>query len=734
MPTILKVAVAVPIRLVFDYLPPAEVDIDDLCPGQRILVPFGPRNRTGFLLGIEQDAEIDTSRLKKVTSIIDKRPLQSEEDLKLLVWASRYYHHPIGEVIAVAWPTLLRKGKAAEMTLDTRLALAAPEEIVRSRLAGNAHRQKTLVDLLAAHPEGVLKTRLNQLEWNWRGTARNLLKRNLIKTLAGGSARPCEFVVTGPRFDLNPEQEKAVKAIRAELDSFRIFLLEGITGSGKTEVYFRIIQSVLESGRQAMILLPEISLTPQVEARFKARFNSPIALFHSGLSEQRRKNSWLQCAKGQAPILLGTRSAVFTPLKAPGLIILDEEHDTSFKQQEGFRFSARDIALKRAQQLNIPVILGSATPSLESLHNAERGQYRHLTLSVRAGDARPPSIQVLDVRKQPLTEGLSPQLIKAIKTTLAGNQQVLLFINRRGYAPRLICHSCGWVAQCQRCDTSLVIHSRRGILQCHHCGHQRRIPATCENCSCDDLRPLGLGTERIEQILEKIFPESTISRLDRDSTRRKGSLERTLEDVRTGKTDILIGTQMLAKGHHFPNVTLAGILDSDSGLFSTDFRTTEKLAQLLIQVAGRAGRTKSRGTVIIQTRHPEHPMLVSLISGGYPRFANDALAERKLVGLPPFTFQALFRAESTDPEHPLTFLSHLRQSAEVAADREVEILGPVPAPMARRAGHYRYQLLLQANQRSTLHRQVSHLLSTIEKIPGQRRVKWSIDIDPVDLF
>ena len=396
-----------------------------------------------------------------------------------------------------------------------------------------------------------------------------------------------------------------------------------------------------------MVLLPEISLTPQLESRFRKRFDTDIAVFHSGLTEPFRCNAWIRMSRGEASVLLGTRSAVFTPLKNPGLIILDEEHDISYQQQEGFRFSARDIAIKRAQQLRIPVVLGSATPSLESMFNVEKGRFTHLQLRRRTGKALPPAVQLLDIRKQHLAEGLSTRLIQTIKATLARDEQILLFLNRRGYAPTLTCNACGWVARCHHCDSNLVIHSRDNCLRCHHCGYQQTVPANCCQCQSEQLQPLGSGTERVEQILSRIFPDVSIARIDRDSTRRKGRLAKFISEVIDGKVNILLGTQMLAKGHHFPNVTLVGILDTDCGLFSTDFRALERLAQLIVQVSGRAGRANKPGTVVLQTRHPDHPLLRTLICSGYQGFAQDVLAERKAVGLPPFSYQALLRAESS---------------------------------------------------------------------------------------
>ncbi|MGH8477058.1 MAG: primosomal protein N' [Methylococcales bacterium] len=734
MTTILKVAVPVPLRSVFDYLPPPGVLLEDLIPGQRILIPFGPKTLCGCLLAIAEDTHIDAARLKAATAVLDRRSLQSESDLKLLIWASRYYHHPIGEVIASAFPVLLRKGQSATGSFETRWFAAARIEEIHAKIPSRAHRQRSLIDLFETHPEGVQQRALNGLGWNWRPTARVLLQRNLIEQRIMTEIERTAPEVARPDFELNREQQQAVDRIRFDLDHFEIFLLEGITGSGKTEVYFRVIETVLAARKQIMVLVPEITLTPQLETRFESRFKLPIAIFHSGLTEEKRKNSWLQMVEGRSAILLGTRSAVFTPLKWPGLIILDEEHDLSFKQQEGFRFSARDIAIKRAQALDIPVVLGSATPSLESIQNANLGRYQHLRLPLRTGSARPPSIRVLDIRKQPLAGGLAPGLVQEIKKTLARNEQILLFINRRGYAPTLICHQCGEVARCRRCDSNLVVHAESRKLRCHHCLAERAMPKICESCASEKLLALGLGTERVEQVLEKIFPNAKIARIDRDSTRRKGSLKQALDHIESGKTHILVGTQMLAKGHHFPNVTLVGLLDTDSGLFSTDFRGTERLAQLIVQVAGRAGRARKPGTVIIQTRHPEHPLLEALIRRGYAGFAKDALVERKQIGLPPFSFQALFRAEGTDPDIAHAFLENIRVIAESRNNPGIEILGPAPAPMAKRIGRYRFQLLFQARRRGYLHDHLGWLLARLPDVPGLSRVRWSIDIDPVNLF
>ncbi len=437
--------------------------------------------------------------------------------------------------------------------------------------------------------------------------------------------------------------------------------------------------------------------------------------------------------RGESAILLGTRSAVFTPARALGLIILDEEHDTSFKQQDGFRFSARDVAVMRAHFARVPVLLGSATPSLESLHNVQQGRYALLTLPLRAGNAAEPHFQVLDIRAQRLNEGLSAQLAGRITATLERGEQALLFVNRRGYAPTLICHECGWVAPCRHCDSHLVIHAQERRLRCHHCGLEQPLPQVCPDCGKEGLQPLGLGTERVEAVLNELFPAARVARIDRDSTRRKGSLQRLLKEIHDGHVNILIGTQMLAKGHHFPGVTLVGILDVDAGLYSTDFRAGERTAQLIIQVAGRAGREEKPGTVILQTRHPGHPLLKALVQKGYPEFARACLLVRQTAGLPPYAHQALWRAEAPDNLVAQQFLMAIAGLAG-RTTTAVQVLGPVPAPLARRGNRYRWQLLLQSERRGSLHALIDHLLAGMPAIALARKVRWSIDVDPVDLF
>ncbi len=557
-----------------------------------------------------------------------------------------------------------------------------------------------------------------------------LLRRGRAAVLPEGAAAgplpPADFAPA-----LNAAQAGAV-AVVAEAQGFRAFLLQGVTGSGKTEVYLRLIEQVAARGAQTLVLAPEIGLTPQLVARFERRLKAPIALMHSGLTERERVNNW-RAARAGAPVVLGTRSAVFAPLKNPGLIILDEEHDASFKQQDGFRYHARDVAIVRAQRADIPVLLGSATPSLESLHNARRGRYRLLSLPQRACGAAHPALRLVDVRGQALQGGLSAPLLEAVGEHLRRGEQVLLFLNRRGYAPLLMCHACGWSAQCERCDARLVLYlDRARALHCQHCGAQRARPEHCAACRSTELRVLGYGTERVEQTLRERFPAAEVLRIDRDSTRRKGALQDLLTRAQRGRAQILIGTQMLAKGHHLPNVTLAGILNADQGLFGADFRAAERMAQLIVQVAGRAGRADKPGRVLIQTHHPAHPLLTALIRDGYAAFAEAALAERAQAQLPPYSSLALLRAEAVKPGAPLEFLHAASAAAQAPAG--VRLLGPVSAPMARRAGRHRAQLLVQTARRADLQRFLDAWMPRLEAMKAARKVRWSLDVDPVEML
>jgi primosomal protein N' (replication factor Y) len=568
--------------------------------------------------------------------------------------------------------------------------------------------------------------------------------RAALRTLASrGWIEPCRiqpnpsFESSGPALakpELNPHQRSAVESVQKAFGGFRAFLLEGVTGSGKTEVYIHLLLSLVTSGRQALVLVPEIGLTPQLLRRLGDRVPAPMVTLHSALSAGERERGWRRAAAGEVSLVVGTRSAVFVPLPRLDLIVVDEEHDLSFKQQDGFRYSARDLAVRRAQKTGCPVVLGSATPSLETLHNARSGRYRLLELPERAGGARPPELVTADIRSQPLRAGLSRALIGLMREQMANGNQVLLFLNRRGFAPVLTCHDCGWVGDCPHCDARLTLHLRANRLWCHHCGLARPVPGECPDCRGTDLRPLGRGTERLESELNELFPDTPLVRVDRDSTRRKGELERLLGAARRGEIPLLLGTQMLAKGHHFPGVTLVGILDLDQGLYGADFRAPERMAQLIVQVAGRAGRAERPGRVVLQTRHPDHPLLLRLQRQGYGLFATAALEERRQAALPPFSHQALMRAESRDQSAATGFLRRAAAEASNLKGKQVLVLGPVPAPMERRGGRYRAHLLVQSESRPVLQSFLTSWLIGVRALTGGSRVRWSVDVDPQEML
>ena len=531
----------------------------------------------------------------------------------------------------------------------------------------------------------------------------------------------------------NPDQVQALQIIKQSRQTFSVFLLEGITGSGKTEVYLQSIEPLLMQGKQILILIPEIALSPQTIARFSQRFDTLVSVLHSNLTEKQRTQSWLAAQSGMARIIIGTRSAVFTPCPHLGMIIVDEEHDPSFKQFEGFRYSARDVALKRAQLCNIPIILGSATPSLESLHNIQRNQYKHLLLHNRAGCATRPKLQLIDIKQQTLTQGFCPDVIKLIQHHLAQKQQVLLFLNRRGFAPLLTCHACGWIAQCKRCDAQLTWHQESASLRCHHCQASYTKPDSCPECNELQLIPIGAGTERVADTLSSLFPQTPIIRIDSDTTKKRGSLQEKLMAIKQQQATLLVGTQMLAKGHHFPNLSLVVILDADSGLYSIDFRAEERMSQLLLQVAGRAGRVTQQGQVIIQTRHPEHPLLQAIVAQNYQDIAQYCLNQRQSSALPPFSHLALIRAQAQKPQLAMNFLTEVRALAEtLPLINSIQLLGPIPALMTKRAGYYRAQLLLSAKQRQHLHPFIDQLLQAIDTLKTRNQVRWSLDIDPIE--
>lgn len=649
------VALPVPLPRTFDYLLPDGMPVKAGC---RVRVPFGKQERIGIVTAVSERSELPLDELKPVAEVIDAEPVFSASVWRLLLWAADYYHHPIGDVLFHALPIVLRQGKPASATpMWYWFATEQGQAVDINSLKRSPKQQQALAALRQGK---IWRHQVAELEFN--DAALQALRGKGTAELASEAPAIADwrtsFSVPGERLRLNTEQATAVGAIHSASDSFSAWLLAGITGSGKTEVYLSVLENVLAQGRQALVMVPEIGLTPQTIARFRHRFSAPVEVLHSGLNDSERLSAWLKAKNGEAAIVIGTRSSLFTPFKDLGVIVIDEEHDSSYKQQEGWRYHARDLAVWRAHSEQIPIILGSATPALETLHNVRQGKYRQLKLTKRAGNARPAQQHVLDLKGQQLQAGLSPALIGRMRQHLQADNQVILFLNRRGFAPALLCHDCGWIAECPRCDSYYTLHQAQHHLRCHHCDSQRPIPRQCPSCGSTHLVPVGLGTEQLEQALGPLFPDIPISRIDRDTTSRKGALEQYLADVNRGGARILIGTQMLAKGHHFPDVTLVSLLDVDGALFSADFRSAERFAQLYTQVSGRAGRAGKQGEVILQTHHPEHPLLQTLLYKGYDAFAEQALAERQSMQLPPWTSHVLIRAEDhNNQQAPLFYNS-----------------------------------------------------------------------------
>ena len=729
---ILRVAINAPLSRLFDYLPP-ESGLP--APGCRIQVPFGRQVQTGLVMEIAAKSDVPVARLKNATHAIDESSILDEADRWLIQFTSNYYHHPIGEVVAAALPALLRQGNALNTVIRkisvTPAGASADIDTIRKR----APRQAELL-LLIQDAESVSFVELDEAMPGWRRVKKSLIDKSLLEEFTivdeDDSTERLANVeqVKGPT--LNADQTAALQAIRQH-DGFQVSLLDGVTGSGKTEVYLHLIQEQISSGRQVLVIVPEIGLTPQLVSRFQKRLGMEPVLMHSALSDSARLAAWRAARNGSAPLIVGTRSAIFASLKTPGLIIVDEEHDSSLKQQEGLRYSARDLAVVRGKYLDIPVVLGTATPSLESLQRCKDSAYQHLLLPTRAGKAVPPLLRLVDLTRHHSDDGLSEPVIAAIGRNIEQGGQILVFLNRRGFAPTLICSGCGHVAECNRCDARMTVHANSNRLMCHHCGAARAIDVQCQECG-SAYRALGQGTERLEVSLRSRFPQQTITRIDSDSTRLKGTMSKALAMATSGETQILVGTQMLSKGHHFPNLTLVVVINADQGLFSTDFRGAERLAQSLVQVAGRAGREKRQGEVIIQTGFPEHPFWNALFSGGYEKVSQSALEERQSAAWPPFGRLALLRAAATRREDAHAFLGMARAIAEGMQIAEVRILGPVSAPMERKAGRYRAQLLLQSNQRGKLHGMLRHLRTSLESNSASRKVRWSIDVDPIELF
>jgi len=731
---ILRIAINTPLRRLFDYLPPPGCKSDLLVPGQRLRVPFGKsKEKTGLLAGIAANSEIEPRKLKHAIELIDDNPLFDANHLQFLKWASDYYHHPIGEVILGTLPKLLSNGSPA-IKKHARYWRSIPGNKNQSDdLPANASLKKAILNLVNEHPDGITEETIRRSFKNWRNPLYSLAEQGWVETFSREMPANKHDSLLKNIIQLNIEQQNAVAAIVGAGNNYKAFLLNGITGSGKTEVYLHCIKELADQGLQALVLLPEIALTPQFIERFKSGLNTNTGVLHSGLTDRERMETWLGARDGSINIIIGTRSAVWTPFKRLGIIIVDEEHDFSYKQHEGFRYSARDLALYRAHQNNIPVILGSATPSLESIQNVTNKRYQEIKLTKRTGTALLPDINILDIRSCSMDGALSRPLLEIIQHHLRQNRQVLLFLNRRGYAPVMMCHDCGWIAKCPRCNIQMTYHKHINKLCCHHCQHQEKIPGTCPECSNQKIIEIGHGTQRLTETLEKNFPEAKIIRIDRDSTRRKGVMQSMLDDAQKGNIDILIGTQMLAKGHHFPKVTLVGIIDADRGLYSADFRASERMAQIVMQVSGRAGRADNPGTVIIQTHHPDHPLLKTLAGHDYAKLSKLLLEERRQTNLPPFSYQVLLRAEA----HQQNKISHFLHDARKLLPenhKHLQVFGPINAPIEKKAGNFRMQLLLQMPDRRHLRNLLDTWVPALESLASGRKVRWSLDVDPQDML
>jgi primosomal protein N' (replication factor Y) (superfamily II helicase) len=724
MPSVLRIALPVPLPTLFDYLPPTA---GEAAPGSRVLVPFGRGKAVGVVVETDVSTTIGSTRLKRALRVLDEAPLLDPELMQTLAWAADYWLGAPGEAYANALPLLLREDKPLP---ETREAIWQLTIAGRSALDAGSRRGGSLALLQALSSGPLSAAELDVSLADWRSAARRLIEAALIERDELAPAATANPMTNAPA--LHAEQEAAVDAIADSFGRFQPFLLDGITGSGKTEVYLALIQRTLAEGKQALLLVPEIGLAPQTVRRLRERLGVPIEVLHSNLAEGERARAWLRMRSGDAKVVLGTRSAVFTPLPQAGLIIVDEEHDGSYKQQEGFRYHARDLALVRARALNVPVVLGSATPSLESLANVEAGRYQALHLRSRPSAAHPPQVQIVDMRAQRLEHGLSPALLHAVGETVTRGEQVLVFRNRRGYAPVLFCHGCGWHAECPRCEHPLTLHAAWRRLVCHHCDQQSPVPTACPVCGSTELKPQGQGTERLEEALIAHFPQIPVLRIDRETTRRRDAFEQLLDNLQTDAPAILVGTQMLAKGHDLPNLTLVAIVGVDEGLLSVDFRAGERLAQLVVQVAGRAGRARKPGRVVLQTHHPDHPLLRSLLAQGYAAAAKELLAERRQTGLPPYGHQVLLRCEAHERATVDAFLSEA--NAALPATDTLQVAGPMPAPMPLRAGRQRGQLLIESTSRKHLHAAMRPWSLQLAQLPSARKVRWSLDVDPIDLY
>ncbi len=721
---IVRVALPVPIPQLFDYSCESATTEDI---GRCVRVGFGRRQETGVIVDLPAESDIDPTRLKPVEHLLRDVPPLPADWLDLTAFVARYYHVPQGEVIALALPPDLRRANDVDdADTDPLLALTPAGHQAHHEGGRPSRARKLLTRIEAAGP-----TRKSVVRgWEDGQACADLLRRQWVYAVR--PQNPARTAGTPPK--LTDEQQAVIATVLEHPDGFAPYLLQGVTGAGKTEVYLRLIEHQLRHGRQVLMLVPEIGLTPQLEQRVVARFpDADIVSLHSGAADGARSRGFVRAMKGEAHIVLGTRLSIFTPLPKLGLIVVDEEHDHSYKQQEGVRYSARDLAVWRARQRDIPLLLGSATPSLESWRHADEGRYTRLRLTQRAIATHMPKVRLIDTRRIKLEDGLSPALLKALTERLERKEQSLLFLNRRGYAPVLSCPSCEWVSACPHCSANRVVHLLERRLRCHHCGFDSAIPLACPDCGNQDLKPLGRGTQKLEEGLIARFPEARVLRLDRDAARSRKHWLELLARIHAGDADILVGTQMMAKGHDFPRLTLVGVIGADAALYASDFRAPERLFQQMMQVGGRAGRAELAGEVLIQTEFPDHPLFQCLKRQDTDAFAKMALAEREEANFPPFTYQAMLSADAPVLDDALDFLARAVDCIHAELPGGIFLYDPVPMRMTRLARRERAQLLAESASRAALQSFLGEWMRRLYRLSAARDVRWRLDVDPLDV-
>jgi primosomal protein N' (replication factor Y) len=722
-------AIALPLYRCFEY----RIDGDEaLLAGTRYRLPFASGTRTGILLESAAGSDFDADRIKPVLECLDQQPVLDQHMLALARWMADYYQQPPGDVIFQCLPGYLRGARAQQSLRVKRWQLADDDAAALAALERASPRQFELAQALAAAPAGLTAAEFKAINPGWHAVVKALERKKLIRWDWEEQGCNPEIAADLPR--LSDEQAKIVAAIEPRLQQFAVHLLDGITGSGKTEVYLRLIASCLAAGRQAIYLVPEIGLTGQLIDRVRQRFGECFVLSHSGLTEHQRYRAWDQFRRGVAGIMLGTRSSLFSQSERLGLIVVDEEHDHSYRQEDGVRYHARDVAIKRAQMLDIPIVLGSATPSLESLANCERDTYFRYRMDRRPTPFPPPQIELIDVRDSRFDFGCAAATLERIEAHLQRAGQVLVYLNRRGFAPIVMCHECGWQAQCGNCDARLTLHHSLQALLCHHCGYRQAVPESCPKCAHSEIRHYGIGTEQLEQGLRARYPQTPVLRIDRDVISSREALKSRLQQLQSGEPCILIGTQMIAKGHDYPAITLSVVLDADQALFSSSYRASERLAQTLYQVCGRSGRGDRAGEALVQTRFPEHPLMQALVKRDYRDIAGELLQERRLLGFPPYARAVVFRADALELQQALDKLEEIKALLRQAALFErLASIGPIPALMTRRIGRYRAQLGLLGSDYQSLRAVLQETMPAIQEVSSTARVNWSIDVDAYDL-